>query len=186
MATQTKTGTGANIATGDSAWTNPTNVGADDANYAVTGSMSTIQTSQILAVSNFGFTVVGTINGITVAVKRLRGTRLIVDHTIQLGKAADTPAGDSKADAVTDWSAVEASVEYGGASDKWGLTWTASEINASTFAVYVRCQRDATAGSGTASVNVVTVTVDYTETATPAYHVNGRPARRRRVNGRPT
>lgn len=55
-----------------------------------------------------------------------------VDTTVRLVKAG-TVVGDNKAATTTQWPNAAAVATYGSATDLWGTTWTAAEVNASNF-----------------------------------------------------
>jgi len=161
-------GAGANNAdAGDDAWANPGNVTADDGTNASSGGLKG-ETSQYLHATNFGFSLpTGAVpTGIEVRVQRLQsvggGTPTIKDHTIQLIKAGSR-AGDNKADLATTWPSSATNKDYGGATDLWGTTWTAAQINASNFGVAVRAEETfATSGSiADARVDAIWINVTY-------------------------
>jgi hypothetical protein len=68
------------------------------------------------------------------------GDSYVLDYSIRLVKGG-TIVGSDYATA-SDWTTTENTVTYGGATDLWGTTWTASDINDSTFGVVLSCQSD--------------------------------------------
>jgi hypothetical protein len=122
-------------------WNNPTYIQADDTSRA-TAYLSGAGTdySHYLSGTVFGFAVPSgsTIDGITFAVQA-RASRnsnydFIRDHHVCLLKNGAV-YGNDKADLVTKWPTVEATVTYGAVNDLWGGSWTAEDINASNFGV---------------------------------------------------
>ncbi len=148
------------------AWVNPTNVFSDNATEAAitAATYDSPDISQILVASTFGFaSVAGTVNGITVEIDR----RSIIlnsgkDFRVQLAKgtAFANLVGTNKAVPATIWPTTSTVATYGGAADLWGTTWTAAEIKASSFAVFLSCQ--ANIANADVGVDFVRVTVTYT------------------------
>ncbi len=146
-----------------SGWTNSGNAGADDGSYATT-SIVDGATSASLVASSFGFGIPdgSTINGIAVEVQRKTSfPSTLRDNLVQLRKGG-TSTGNNKADTGTSWGTSDATITYGGASDLWGTSWAASDINASNFGVDFRAKNHGFANA-TASVDFIRVTVYYTE-----------------------
>lgn len=138
--------------------TNPSNAQASDNSYA-TSVLLLGQISNYLKATNFGFTIPSTaqITGITVNVERssttLNGTH---DDSIKLTYNGSL-VGSDKASA-TEWPTSDAVATYGSSIDMWGTTWSASQINDSTFGVEISAIADL---AGTAQVDFVSITVDY-------------------------
>lgn len=98
----TLVGTGANdSAVGTVAWTNPTNITADDGVYATV----TINTG---------------------------GPSSVADLKARIIKS-DGSIGTTDKSQVGNWAAADTVVDYGGAADLWGETWTPSDINDADF-----------------------------------------------------
>lgn len=121
-------------------------------------------TSQILKLTNFGFSIptAANIEGVKVTVERKSTTvignvNLVYDVTAQLVKGG-TIQGNNYAITGTAWPSSDAQANYGGTSDNWGLTLTPTDVNASNFGFAF--QVDSTLG--TANVDNVIVTVYYT------------------------
>lgn len=148
------------------AWTNPGNAASSDDSYAVASSLgSGNTTSEYLLCTNFGFSIPAgaTIDGITVAVERsATQANRMNDNEIKIVKGG-TIGSENKAIG-TSWPTSDASQSYGGASDLWSETWAYSDINATNFGVVVSAIATA-AGSRDAQVDLVTITIDYTEAA---------------------
>lgn len=166
------------------AWVNPLNALADDGTIAAitAASYDTPDISQLLVVSNFGFTIPtdATINGIVVEMDRSNVAGAASDNRLQLAKGTTFAnlVGNNKADTATDWPASLATVSYGtGTTDLWGTTWTPAEINASSFAVMMSVQADA--ANTDVGVDFIRVNVYYTEAAgAPGPVWRRRPAHR--------
>lgn len=148
------------------AWVNPGNVVSDNATEAqiTAATYDSPDISQILVASNFNFNAVsGTVNGITVEIDR----RSIIansgkDFRVQLAKgtAFANLVGNNKAVPATIWPTTSAVATYGANNDLWGATWTAAEIAASSFAVFLSCQ--ANIANADVGVDFIRVTVTYT------------------------
>ena len=150
------------------AWRNPTNVGADDGVVSdiVAATYDSPDISQILVASSFGFTIPSgsTIDGIVVAIERGCSAGAASDNRVQLAKGttfADL-VGTNKADTALAWPAALTVASYGtGTTDLWGATWTVTEINATSFAVFLSTQADA--ANTDIEVDFIRATVHYTE-----------------------
>jgi hypothetical protein len=108
-----------------------------------------------------------TINSITADVERKAShndaTRYVRDEQVKLIKGG-TIGGTNKADTTTKWPTSDGTASYGG--DLWGQTWTAEDINSATFGIAISANLTAVTGATTtASIDGVTITVDYTEAA---------------------
>jgi hypothetical protein len=151
---------------GTVAWTGPGNAVADDGLGAV-ATMGAGATSEYLVVTDFGFSIPSgaTINGIEVTIERFRqlsGT--LQDSSLRLivGGAA---SGDNKADA-TNWPGAMTAKTYGGATDTWGLTPSAADVNASGFGVTFAAAEVGGVATGRANLDYISMTVHYTEGST--------------------
>lgn len=157
--------TGANVngpGTGGS-WTNTGNLNAAG---SATVTVATSGTSEYLQGTNYGFSIPAgsTINGITVSINRSSssngGGNSLNDADLNLLKAGSI-VGTDKATA-TDWPTSLGVATYGGASDLWGTTWTATDINATNFGVSLSALNQSGFSTRTASVDYIQVTVTYT------------------------
>lgn len=151
-------------AVGTVAWSTPNNALASDNSY-VTADLSGDVVSNYLKLTNFGFTLPtdAVIKGVIVSIERFATNgddESIKDGTIKLVKGG-TVSGDNKAVA-DDWTETEGYHEYGSVSDLWGLTLTASDINASNFGVVISAEAGSTDDGGVASIDHVKITVYYT------------------------
>lgn len=64
---------------------------------------------------------------------------VVEDEDIKLVKGGVIGGNNNSADA--DWTTTDAYVAFGGATDLWGQTWKATDINATTFGFVAACRR---------------------------------------------
>jgi hypothetical protein len=153
---------------GSGAWTSPASAYTSNNQYAFT-SISPGSTSPNLVVSNFGFSLPSTakILGVGVDIERKASGSGISDQTVYLRKNG-AQVGNNEAYTGgwggSSWPTFDRTQSYGGSSNTWGTTWTASDLNASNFGVQLSA-RNTTSGWGastlTAYVDAITVTVYY-------------------------
>mgnify|MGYP001611182468 CR=1 FL=1 len=157
----TSGGTFANDATvGTIDWDTPSNASASDDTKA-SATLLLSEVSKYLKATNFGFNIPtgSTIRGIVVEVERSSALATTAeDNSISLVKGG-TIEGDNKA-AAGAWPTSDTYATYGSATDLWGLTWSAEDINLSTFGVAVAA--DATAAA-TARIDHIRITVHYSD-----------------------
>ena len=126
-------GSGANVAGANADWINPGNVLTDNAAVASVSLAAMGNISDLLAVTNFGFSFLTaeTILGIVIEVNQPFVTIDVTPDghmTMWLTKNGSVIAGTEKVISQGDgW------VPIGGDSDLWGTTLTPAEVNASTF-----------------------------------------------------
>ncbi len=176
MTTVGPTFAGAGATSGSPAWTSPGSITASDDVRAQCG-VAALGTSGTLKATSFGFAIPAgaTINGITVAIeRRSTSASVIKDSTIQLLKAG-TAAGSNKADTGTFWpNNVDSTATYGSASDLWGTSWAASDINDVNFGVQIITSNADTSVIRQSQVDAVKITIDYTASAGAAPDVASR------------
>lgn len=157
----TSGGTFANDATvGTIDWDTPSNASASD-NARASAVLLITEVTKYLKATNFGFAIPtgSTIRGIVVEVEKSSAVGVTVeDNSVKIVKGG-TISGTEKAVAGA-WSDTDAYTTYGSATDLWGVTWTAEDINLSTFGVVVAA--DATA-AGTARIDHIRITIHYTD-----------------------
>lgn len=115
---------------GTVAWNNPDNAKTANGVFATDSNVPT----HYLKATNFGFSIPAgaIINGILVEVKNRAGfSPLVKDNAIRIVKGGSI--GSTERKSADWWPETLAYVSYGGPSDLWGETWTATDINASTF-----------------------------------------------------
>jgi hypothetical protein len=108
-----------------------------------------------------------TINGITIKLERFNGeggeTLTITDSAIYLTKDGTNTVGSNKSSGAT-WGVTDPnslSATFGSSSDLWGTTFTAAEINASTFGVMISPNLNFSTGTGVgANVDIDQVVID--------------------------
>ncbi len=166
----TSPGTTADDATvGTLAWSNTDNVKVSDDVYATRTTTLSGSITHYLTATNFGFAIPAgaTINGLTVEVDRKRtGAGNLQDSAVRIIKGGSIGA-TNKASAST-WPTTEATATYGSASDLWGDTWTADDINSSNFGMAIATVFNPDV-SITASIDNIRITVSYTVAATPQH-----------------
>jgi len=149
------------IGIGTRAWSNATNVGASDNTYATAFHLAG-GTTQYLKATNFGFSIPSgaTIDGIEVTIEAATYAGSTRDSTVSLVKGG-TISG-SNLGTNTSWTTSDSIRTYGGPSQLWGLSWTDTDINASTFGVaYSSVMAGGKSGGGN-RCDAMTITVYYT------------------------
>jgi hypothetical protein len=115
-----------------------------------------------LIASDFQFEIpqTATVQGIAVAVNRSADSaNMVADFEVKLVRGGATVGLDR---ALTiPWSMEFTYVDYGGASDLWGSTWTVADVNASSFGVSLTPMYLDTAGNARAYVDFVRASVTY-------------------------
>lgn len=136
---------------------------ADQTNYLVCKNLdSNISTS-------------ATIEGITIYIDRYNsftgdGTVTISDDAIYLTKNGTDTVGSNKSTGAT-WASTDTDtyISFGGSSDLWGTTWTASEINDDNFGVMIGPNITYDSNSGEngsdAKIDHIYVEITFTDTA---------------------
>lgn len=146
-------------------WVSVANMGGADTTYAsVThANYDTNLWTYEARLTNFGFSIPNgsTVNGITVEINGYGANGANSPQHVQLTKNGTAAAG-SEYGITTSWPATPGTTRtLGGSADKWGTTWTVSEVNASTFGVLFA--NKATADNADVYIDYVRVTVTYTE-----------------------
>lgn len=163
-------GTGSNVTgVGSVAWSNPSNITAEDGNYATVD--TSLGDSNYLEATNFGFNLPNdaTVIGITAQFYRHDVSNgAVVDSIVSLIKAG-TVTGENKAG--QPWQTSDTLATYGSGTDVWGTTLTASDVNASNFGVALSVTTEKI--GGLASVDYVLMTVYYTTAGTALYNSIG-------------
>lgn len=173
MATETKiAGTGANVATsGTIAWGVPANITSDNAVYSTAStSVESFAVSNYLRGTNFGFNVPSgsTINGILVELQLFADAYLPAEPVVITASQCKIVKGGSAAGTLqspsfSDITDTESLLTYGSASNLWGTTWSAADINSSNFGFDFQVSFDDAISLGNAcNVDYIKITVDYT------------------------
>jgi hypothetical protein len=158
-------GTGANLTgVGTSAWSNPGNITAVGTPFA-TVAPGAQGTSNYLFASNYGFSIPANaiINGIQLTIRRSStqsagtGNR---DNEVRLVKNNNLEATNKSVGGVYPTGLTNQS--YGNATDLWGSTWTAADINNTGFGAALSVNNTRYLGAATATVDFMQITVTYT------------------------
>lgn len=155
------------IYSGGNSWGSADYAKVSDNVYTSAGPIS--NRSYWLQATNFGFAIPSgaTIVGIEAAVERKSSSNVafsyITDELVQIIKGG-TISGDNKADTSTHWPTSDGVAAYGAADALWGLSFTDTDINSSTFGfgIVALAHRSGKA-SPLASVDFMSMTVYYTE-----------------------
>lgn len=134
-------GTGSNVTgVGVTAWSNTSNIVSTNNSFA-TVVLASDNLSNYLQATNYGFSIPAgsVIDGIEVLVNRKASQdagagNYIKDNNVQILKGGVVQA-TNLAVTGTNWGTTASTVTYGGATNKWGTTWTVADINASNFGV---------------------------------------------------
>lgn len=155
---------------GTIAWTNAGNALSSN-NSNATAAVSGANTTNYLQCTGFGFALAGnpTINGITVNVERRSSSTTAggaQDAAMRIVKAG--AIGTAERATVTVYTTADVTEPHGGATDLWGLTWTAADINAADFGAAFAAQKNSSGGGTfTLGVDAISITVDYTPDTLP-------------------
>lgn len=146
-------------------WVNPSNAITDNGSNASTGNITGSEFTHYLKCTDFDFSIPtdATIDGIVVDWERLsvNSATEAKDQAVRIVKGDVVGSTDKTSATVYPTTATIAS--YGSSSDKWGETWTYSDINSTTFGAALASQdHDAI---GLPQVDYVRITVYYTEAA---------------------
>jgi hypothetical protein len=149
-------------------WTNRTNIGADDDQYA-TAAIASTYVSYRLQAQGFGFSAIpdgSTIDGILVEIQRKASALYkLKDYRVQLLDASGNLVGTNKL-STTFYTTGDITAYYGGATSGdayWGTALTAALVKDPDFGVVLSSQCTGT-GTNTASVDYIRITVYYTVT----------------------
>ena len=155
-------GTAATVDNGTSVdWSNPDYAKADDTSYA-SCAVPKNGASDLLTLSNFGFSSSdipsgSTIDGIEFVMSRYAGTDFMTENALYLRKASGRTGSNM---ASTTYWAISSPTEktYGGATEMCGTTLTQSDIVASTFGIELAITQNTTY-----YVDYIKIRVYYTE-----------------------
>lgn len=146
---------------GTISWANTSNIFVQGDGNVASSALTPGATSQYLKATNFGFAIppTSTILGITVEWNKAKnsGSCDITDAAVRIVKGGVNGTTDKSL--ATQWPATLSYITYGGPTDLWGLSWTAADINASTFGTAIAAI-DNGASCGV-SVDHVRITVTY-------------------------
>ena len=149
-------------------WTNSANVYADDGTNATVSISNNTQASAYLHTTNYGFAIpsTATIDGIVMEMNAycLEASGVIQDMTVKLTKSGSLFGNDMRKYPTT-WPTTTSNIyTYGASNDKWGTTFTYSDINDSTFGVDIRVTSSLSppGTARTAAIDYVRITIYYT------------------------
>jgi MSHA biogenesis protein MshQ len=154
---------------GTKVWNNPSRASAND-NSVTTASVDGT-TTRYLQCLNYGFTIPATavINGITVTVSRRSsrtsdgGSRDALMRVVKGGVIGTVDRATA-----TVYTTSEVAEAHGGSTDLWGEGWTAADINSASFGAAFAATKPSSKGkSHSISVDLISITVDYTPDTTP-------------------
>lgn len=150
-------------------WTNQNNILADDGAVASQNVGAGSQTA-ILVGDDFGFSDAdipsgATIDGIEVRIEASKWPYAMSAALASLRKSLGTNVGDNKSASITLTNSLT-KFTLGGASDKWGTTWTDTEVKQASFGFAYRTQNNDGKYSVDANVDCIEVRVYYTSAAT--------------------
>jgi len=163
-------GTGADdAAVGTTVWATVAD-GCGSNNVRVTTAMTGTAQSHYFKSTNFGFATIpntARVKGIQVTYEHhgdTSGANNVDDVAVRLVDETGAIGGTNRATAGTDWPTVtDSSRTFGGTTDTWGDTWTASDIKDVDFGAVITVK--GATGSGSKTVNAfidnVTITVTY-------------------------
>jgi hypothetical protein len=154
---------GLGVPSAASGWTSSANVYTSNNVYATNAVSATLDGANLDS-TGFGFAVPATasIDGITVTVERKASvSSTFKDGSVYLLKAG-APVGTNHLGNVF-WTTSDVVTTYGTASDLWGTTWTPAQVNASNFGLRFMAHNYHASSASTASVDQVTITVNYTD-----------------------
>ena len=164
---------------GTKSWTTPSNVQTQNDVYA-TAHLDASEVTHYLKATGFGFSIPAgaTIDGIKVEVDRYEsGSSVrVTDNSVRLVKNK-VISGDEKSTGA-DWpnSDTDTYIPYGGSTDKWGLTWTYSDINSANFGVVISAKKDSNSHDRDAYIDHIRMTVYYTPDTTPPTTIDNVPS----------
>lgn len=146
------------------AMSNYSNAQTSNNSYATYTQIGTVA-SYYLKATNFGFSIPtnSVVTGIKVEIERKSiGTNITAtDNSVKIVKGG-TISGDEKA-AAGAWPGTDTYATYGSSTDKWGLTWTPADINASNFGMVISILHTVTGSPGPISSDIdhIRITVSY-------------------------
>lgn len=153
----------ASINNGDTnAWINPTNALTSNNSRAALQIFGSDGLSDSLAVYNFSASLPdgASVVGVAVAIECRKSEVTTETLSVTLAKTASSAASvvsDTKTS--TSVTTSDSVISFGGATDLWGVSWTAAEFNASGFGVWV--QYDSGVSDDLFEVDYVSVTLYY-------------------------
>ena len=154
----------------DNNWTSASNVTADDTSYAsiTAATYDTNDQSRVLKASNFDFSAIGatdTIDGIIVTTRSWYANGSVSIDLVQLLNTSLAKVGTNKASTPVALTTSQADQSWGGSTDKWGNSLTASWVKNANFGVAYGTL--ATGTNADSFCDYITVEVFYTPDTSP-------------------
>ena len=148
---------------GTQSWSTLTGPVASDDSHA-TATVNDGQVTNFLKCTGYNFAIPAgaVISGIVVSVERNASNTNVRDAAMRVVKGGVIGTTD-RATTTLYPNGTDAVEDHGGASDLWGTTWTATDINAADFGAALASQKSNNAGGNrTVRVDHMTITVHYT------------------------
>ena len=148
---------------GTVSWSHPDYDQISDDNYATSqGNMNDGEATVYLKATNFGFLIPdgATIDGISVNVERKASDTSFFDNAIRIVKDGTIWTTDKSSDVA--WPISDSTITYGSASDLWGQTWTAADINNANFGFAISVKKVGGNNNEKPSIDYINVVVTYT------------------------
>ena len=141
-------------------WSNPSNAQYSDNNRANCRAAANNELTKHLDATGYGFTIPdgATIDGIVVGIEKYGSLNTVTDNSVRIIKGG-SGTGSNKALGGY-WGTSDAYYTYGASDDKWGTTWTSSDINSSGFGVGIKAL--IATNNYDASIDHIRITVHYT------------------------
>lgn len=158
-------------AVGTRSWSQPTRAVASDDSRTLFSTGTTSDSwaeSYYLKATSFGFTIPSgaTIDGVLVEIEKQSNAPNSADVAVSL-VVGGSVTGSNLGDTSTKWPSSDTYVSYGGATNKWGLTLTAAQVNGTDFGVVLQGKIYKQASLAYSQVDHIRITVYYTEGSTP-------------------
>lgn len=168
-------GTGANISGSGTDWDNPSNITAEDSNYAYADINKNGGLSDYLRATNFSFSVPSgaTVDGVEVQIHKEGETSVQYDEYVYLVEGGSIISGCENKAQSTPWpETTPATSTYGGTSDTWSCSLSDTIVNSSTFGVQIMAEHQGLTNRRWVAVYWIKIKVYYTEAGGGStYHV---------------
>jgi len=152
---------GIDASVGSFTWNNTGNIFASDNSRSDATLNSNGDITYYLTSTNFGFSIPATdnIDGIVVEIERSDngGGGNIKDNIVKIIKGGSISGTDKSG--VGNWPSADAYKTYGSATDLWGLTWTAADINSNNFGIAISVNRTGGGTNNTGRIDHIRITI---------------------------
>jgi hypothetical protein len=158
-----------NVNGGTHNWANINNIKNSNNSYASTSHYIEFEDTYYLKATDFNFDIPegATIDGVEIGIERygdIGGE--YKDSEIKLIKSDGSISSTNKSESAS-WSSIEGYVYFGGSTDKWGETLSASDINDEDFGVAISAEYQLRDEFFSIYVDHIQIKVYYTESSTP-------------------